>query len=837
MATGPILIQIWNTTLSNTDMRFAIRYICIFASLLICCSCDLEELKLNNPSESTIDFIARPADYSNVYVTTKSAPTDAFETEIHTAYLLLFDANNNRIYFSEVDPQSRLQRVTLKGLSTVTACFVANVAKADIEGITTLDALNSDVLNLNYATYSEAGGHLGVPKLAVNGTYQLCFPMVGVKTLDVSQISQAIEIPLTRLFAKVSVELKMNISNISDATRFELHSYKLVNLPLKVRLLPQNAESAWVKHGGSFAGENSHVASNINHKIYNDSYRIASEDQKKYSFDLYVPEYQLESLPSNTAKYGEPEYKPIMYDQSKKAVHVVLSGSYIPREGSSSDLDYSVFLGEDESTNFTLNRNTHYNNYLTIQGITKKADNTEEALVDHRVKKSEGDMVSMFGEVANCYIISKEGKYSFPAYKGAFKADQLSKEYLCNGNRAEIIYRSNTTDIVFEDEDDDGNLINVTTDIDGTKVIGFKLSKVNAEDNVIIAIYDSNGNIEWSWHLWFVTGLSVELLGDKYFQMSTQTMPNANGQEMIDRNLGVITSGLESLVPGTFSGSYYKYGHKEPYLDNKYQGGGECDKYDWSGDKKSRTDPCPPGYRVPASSVWSTNVGSSHASLVNAFLYWDGDSDIYYPYSNYLLSDGSLNQNTTEYMPFQEGYSFESTGVQGTAPLSLGILGTRYVRALAVDKFTIVDMDIQASKEEGRLWSANGYFNYTHNTLDLGEIFNGGVDALREKLHINEYTHERKVVKEYKIKASLSELRKILNMITSGNITDAFLESIAVWGEFEPVDPPQMTESDKNALLGRLILLDSESIDQARGQIITEGINKAEGYQVRCVKE
>jgi hypothetical protein len=183
-------------------MRSILKYICLSALLCICCSCDLEEFEPHTPSKVTIDFIARPADYSNLDVTTKSEHTDDFETAIYTAYLLLFDASGNRIYFSDVDPESRLQRVTLKGHSTVTACFVANVDRADIEGITTLDALNGVVLDIEYASYTEADNHLGVPKLTVSGKSYPCFPMIGIKSMDVSQMTN-IEIPLTRLFAKI----------------------------------------------------------------------------------------------------------------------------------------------------------------------------------------------------------------------------------------------------------------------------------------------------------------------------------------------------------------------------------------------------------------------------------------------------------------------------------------------------------------------------------------------------------------------------------------------------------------------------------------------------------
>ena len=634
------------------------------ASVFTLQSCGLEEPfpgPQSGISEGTVEFVARPAGYNNHDVTTKADgdPSTFEDDEIYNAFLLVFNQDGQRLLCEEIRLNAEDGGLSAKidrSLGNVTACVLANVPADFARSITGRDILNSVVLDLTYD--SSKSGILGVPVLDLDNDEDTdpipCIPMFGQTegAIDLSTNNSVIQINLTRLFAKVSVELRLNIPSLPDydRTRFELNSYRLVNLPLKVSLLHQDKESPWVKESGSFAGENSHVVSNIQYKIFNNSYNLAGDQQKKYTFNIYVPEYQLESLPSTTPNYGKQEYKPKMYDSlNKKAVHIVLKGSYIPSSGSSTDLDYSVLLGENESTNFTMNRNVHYTNLLTITGIQKNADNTDEALIDHRVKISDGDMVSMFGEVANCYLISKEGEYSFPAYKGAFKADVLSKEYLCNGNRAEIIYESSETDIVFDDEDGDGNPINVKTDADGTKVIEFKLSKVGADGNVIIAMYDDNGNIEWSWHMWFVTGL--QLGGNKtgYFELGTQTLPN--GKKMTDRNLGVTANGLENLASGTLTGLYYKYGHKDPYLNQTYLGGGECAEYDWGSNYKSRTDPCPPGYRVPSSDVWKGFTPTNeHSRTPNAFIFWKentGDINliddiyVYYPYSGYINKDNT----------------------------------------------------------------------------------------------------------------------------------------------------------------------------------------------------
>ena len=703
-------------------------------------SCGLEEPYFGpqeDPSAGVVEFIARPASYHSHDVTTKADgnPSTFEDDEIHNAFLLVFNQDGQRLLCEEIRLNAEDGGLSAKidrSLGYVTACVLANVPADFARSITGRDILNNAVLDLTYD--SSKSGILGVPVLDLDNDEATdptpCIPMFGQTevAIDLSTNNSVIQINLTRLFAKVSVELKLNIPSLPnyDRTRFELNSYRLVNLPLKVSLLHQDKESSWVKESGSFAGENSHVVSNIQYKIFNNSYNLAGDQQKKYTFNIYVPEYQLESLPSTTPNYGKQEYKPKMYDSlNKKAVHIVLKGSYIPSSGSSTDLDYSVFLGENESTNFTMNRNVHYTNLLTITGIQKNADNTDEALIDHRVKKSDGDMVSMFGEVANCYLISKEGEYSFPAYKGAFKADALSKEYLCNGNRAEILYKSSETDIVFDDEDGDGNPINVKTDADGTKVIEFKLSKVGADGNVIIAMYDDNGNIEWSWHMWFVTGL--QLGGNKtgYFELGTQTLPN--GKKMTDRNLGVTANGLENLASGTLTGLYYKYGRKEPYLGTKYQGGGESDKYDWSGDGKSRTDPCPPGYRVPDVGAWDPGVG---AGLTSEYLYYYTE-DIAYPYSGYLPegSSSAVIQGRSPVEMSADDFTRSDSETKNSSPVESSDK-KRQTRTQTKTEYSYYDFEyeIPQNHTRGQFWCSNSevfqysYYSFSFEGLDYNSL-------------------------------------------------------------------------------------------------------------------
>ena len=237
---------------------------------------------------------------------------------------------------------------------------------------------------------------------------------------------------------------------------------------------------------------------------------------------------------------------------------------------------------------------------------------------------------------ANCYIVSESGLYKFKPIKGN------SNESVGSVASASILWETFGTDTTPEILD----LISGLCYKDG--YIAFQTADIFKEGNAVIAAKDADGNILWSWHIWFTDHPQ----GQEYYN---------NAGTMMDRNLGAT-----SATPGDVGalGLLYQWGRKDPFLGSSsisrayvarstitwpssvtsdssngtieyaishpttfiiyndsnydwcYTGSSSKDITRWtdSSSAKSIYDPCPAGWRVPdggSNGVWSKALGSS----------------------------------------------------------------------------------------------------------------------------------------------------------------------------------------------------------------------------------
>ena len=221
------------------------------------------------------------------------------------------------------------------------------------------------------------------------------------------------------------------------------------------------------------------------------------------------------------------------------------------------------------------------------------------------------DLSNNLQETANCYIISEQGNYEFPLVYGCgfMNGKENPRSYAgdnfldYNGeiiNTPEINYKIKDVKIISWDSDPE-IIKNITIK---ENYIKFSITKVpKGGANYIIAIFDDQDTIIWSWHLWL---WSDDLKDVRIGNYTFLNIPLASRLEDEKLNIG-----------------YYQWGRKDPILDNiskiekrssntmeaiqnpntlYYNAGGNwnwIDNSNYWGKEKTIYDPCPAGYRVP----------------------------------------------------------------------------------------------------------------------------------------------------------------------------------------------------------------------------------------------
>ncbi|WP_455592004.1 fimbrillin family protein [Bacteroides sp.] len=151
---------------------------------------------------------------------------------------------------------------------------------------------------------------------------------------------------------------------------------------------------------------------------------------------------------------------------------------------------------------------------------------------------------------ANCYIVTKAGKYTFDATvagNGGYSPD--SRPTSIAPKSAQVIWETKAIGSVVKNVTLDGNNVVFETGDD-------------AEGNAVIAVYDNatpgSGNIVWSWHIWRLNGSGPESV-KCYKWTATGTTAEFT---MLDRNLGAYnnTPGNEGAI-----GLLYEWGRKDPF--------------------------------------------------------------------------------------------------------------------------------------------------------------------------------------------------------------------------------------------------------------------------------
>ena len=275
-------------------------------------------------------------------------------------------------------------------------------------------------------------------------------------------------------------------------------------------------------------------------------------------------------------------------------------------------------------------------------------------------------------ETANCYIVEKEGVYSFDATTIGNGNKGIMAGYGFHTSDATIVPAA--AKLLWQDHE---VVSNVT--LQNGRVF-FNASAVKG--NAVIAVTDASGTILWSWHIWAT---------DRPQEIRLTEATHA----YLDRNLGATTVqlGLEST-----NGLYYQWGRKDPFryqelvvaetpsplrIEHLIQ---SPSTLFYSEDKrwveypsalwgnpdgpastaafKTIYDPCPEGYTIPSDDTWYEYDYEFHSR----FDYLD------YTHKYYSLYDPSIEKTYSS-----EGTIASKNGKSINYPLPGYILGPELV--------------------------------------------------------------------------------------------------------------------------------------------------------------
>lgn len=672
-------------------MEKFLKYIGLMICALSAFSCSLEEAGPDGTnSGTTIEFIARPTSFTTCDVATKAA-AEPWESEIKTSYMLLYDAEGDLKLGPVALGNNPAYKYATDGDYTV--CFLANVPSDFMErDFSTLNDLKGAVLDLAYSdsfSFTDSEGNditpINVPYLDLGNGYEACMPMFGMATSSsISKSGNKAIVTLERLFAKVNltVQLALNANTgILNRARFALDEIALSNLPEYVAVV-NDGEQSWASEEGL-----TYSLDGIGVTIFDGS-QIGDgtlNRETEYSCICYVPEFILDN---NVAVIDKEINKPSNFDNDKFPVYMTVSGQLIHdnfNDGNPVDFTYTLYLGRDNTDDFSLIRNKSYNYKMTITGI-----NDARLETDERVEATFNTTDLAAEESANCYIISQIGRYSFPAVKGNTEESVGEIPTDENGYILKSCYDISVTD----------NATNTITNVklvDGqiTFDVNMDTFKEVVNGNTMFIVKDEGGNVLWSWHLWFDGG--VDALTNDQNPISEELYNT--GYTMMNRNLGSASQ--------RGAGFYYKWGDKSPFFKGAYQGG--ITGGEW-GATKSVTDPCPPGYKVPSSNVWSDSPNEATIWGPDFFTY-EGSPLVLYPYSSYLIGN--------ELVVIKDDTLYDKDGNDRLwAQKQVTILRQKY------------DVGIYYSGTQttilGEIWATNGAFYYdtesytfNSNTVDI----------------------------------------------------------------------------------------------------------------------
>ena len=262
-------------------------------------------------------------------------------------------------------------------------------------------------------------------------------------------------------------------------------------------------------------------------------------------------------------------------------------------------LNYRVYLGCNNSSDFNLYSNTDYNYTVNI-AHTDLPTNDRRVMIIDPIPASENN--ENFIPTANCFMVAPGSAFCFDPFKYQIKGNNNNvnptlKEWV--GGEGGIAYVRVLWQTKENGDLGDPVLGVVNSGNDHTNVVDIKMiggGDVSAESLVTdinqayiycrvapnttggsgaIAAYNKSNQILWSWHIW-VTDYNPDSRGNEDVQTPVNKRKlkfeyqSSSFLPMMDRNLGAAAGYIDfppnELEKSKTNGFYYQWGRKDPFI-------------------------------------------------------------------------------------------------------------------------------------------------------------------------------------------------------------------------------------------------------------------------------
>ena len=342
--------------------------------------------------------------FEKVSISTRATLNEIAESRVENLFVYVFDATGNRIHSHYYDYTNRVETLPTEAGNYWTVSNRTSNNDNDTEGevmiktptmaggsIYLIANLNADQLNISADQLNTVGSLAELQRLTITLNQEItsrtgCFLMtgnVGNITIDangdITQDGADVRVPLVRLDAKITVNVKVGESTLANQEMkdFVPESWKVVRLPKGTHLLAVNDDADDL---GYFDNDEQHFETDAD-GIYGFSFYMLENMEDTTGLTTYNQRdlRKKKDDGSYDMAAGLWEYAP------ENATYMIIKGKVLMEVDTDdenamqyleADVTYYVHLGNfgnsksgGDYNDFTINRNTHYTYTITIRGV------------------------------------------------------------------------------------------------------------------------------------------------------------------------------------------------------------------------------------------------------------------------------------------------------------------------------------------------------------------------------------------------------------------------------------------------------------------------------------